>query len=428
MKNIESNASKVALVTGSSRGRMHPKSKTKKYGNMKEMIRKTIKLAGTPASHLRNLSVCAAVLALASQPSSAKAGQDNNRQADHYQQVNLVSDLSGIAQLQDTNLVNGWGISYHPTFPFWVSDNGTGKTTLYAVTNDASGAPHASIVPASAIGIGGGEPAVVSVPGGAPTGQVANNTAGFNGDIFLFVSEDGTVSGWRPGVGTSAEVLATRPTADYKGVTLATVGTNTVLLAANFAEGTVDVYDANSQLIGQFFDSTTPTGYAPFNVQAINNVVFVTFAKQDVTKHDDVPALGRGLIDTFDVRTGSFHRFAAGRRAGGRVREMDSPWGIALAPSTFGAHANQLLVGNRGSGTIMTFDAFGNFHGLLQGTGDCPVTIDGLWGLTFGADGGVSGVSTDLYFSAGPNGYSHGLFGVIQVVNDNRDEDNNDRD
>ncbi len=342
----------------------------------------------------------------------AVATADGGRNETQYQQINLVSDLAGIGQVQDTNLVNGWGISYHDTFPFWVSDNGTGVTTLYAVTNDASGAPHASIVPASAIGNGGGGAAIVS--------------AGFNGDIFLFVSEDGTISGWRPGLGTAAEILASRPTAVYKGVTLATVGTNTVLLAANFREGTVDAYDANSQLIGQFADSTTPAGYAPFNVQAINNVVFVTFAKQDATKQNDVSAPGRGLIDVLDPSTGSFNRFAAGKRAGGKVREMDSPWGITLAPSTFGSHANQLLVGNLGSGTIMTFDSHGNFRGLLQGTGDCPVTIDGLWGLTFGADGGVSGVSTDLYFSAGPNGYRHGLFGVIQTV---QDQDNSrDRD
>ena len=399
------------------------KAKTKNIQKMKMKTSNEMTFAN--GISLQSTLVLAAALALACVPAGAKQHHDNDET--HYRAINLVSDIAGVGQVQDTNLVNGWGISYHDTFPFWVSDNGTGVTTLYAVTNDASGAPHASIVPASAIGNGGGGAAIVSIPGnGTATGQVANNTAGFNGDIFLFVSEDGTISGWRPGLGTAAEILASRPTAVYKGVTLATVGTNTVLLAANFREGTVDAYDANSQLIGQFADSTTPAGYAPFNVQAINNVVFVTFAKQDATKQNDVSAPGRGLIDVLDPSTGSFNRFAAGKRAGGKVREMDSPWGITLAPSTFGSHANQLLVGNLGSGTIMTFDSHGNFRGLLQGTGDCPVTIDGLWGLTFGADGGVSGVSTDLYFSAGPNGYRHGLFGVIQTV---QDQDNSrDRD
>src|SRR6266404_6831210 len=388
------------------------------------MKRKLIKETLTtmkPTNCQSSLLLSAALATLACLPSVAKERHGDDG---HYQQINLVSDIAGVGQVQDTNLVNGWGISYHDTFPFWVSDNGTGVTTLYAVTNDASGAPHASIVPASAIGNGGGGAAIVSIPGnGTATGQVANNTAGFNGDIFLFVSEDGTISGWRPGLGTAAEILASRPAAVYKGVTLATVGTNTVLLAANFREGTVDAYDANSQLIGQFADSTTPAGYAPFNVQNLNGVIFVTFAKQDAAKMNDVSGRGRGLIDTFDISAGEFHRFATGKAAGGDVREMNSPWGLAVAPASFGSHANHMLVGNFGSGTIMTFDAHGKFKGLLQGTGDCPITIDRLWGLTFGADGGVSGVSTDLYFSAGPNDEQHGLFGVIQAVSGDDDSD-----
>lgn len=345
-------------------------------------------------------------------PAVAKVEADRNET--QYQQMNLVSDLAGIAQVQDTNLVNGWGISFHDTFSFWVSDNGRGRTTLYAVTNDASGAPHASTVPL-----------VVSVPGG-PTGQVANNSTEFNGDIFLFVSESGTISGWRPDLGTVAEVLASQTNAVYKGVTLATIGTNTVLLAANFREGTLDVYDGHSALLGRFSDRRAPAGYAPFNVQNLNGVIFVTFARQDADKTDDVPGRGHGLIDTFSLTTGRFHRFATGKAAGGNVRQMNSPWGLAIAPPTFGTHANQLLVGNFGSGTIMTFDAHGHFRGLLQGTGECPVEIDGLWGLTFGVNGGMSGASTDLYFSAGPSNEQHGLFGVIQPLPQSADE-NDDR-
>src|SRR5262249_15904628 len=201
----------------------------------------------------------------------AVAKQDRNSNDTHYRVINLVSDLPQVAQVQDTNLVNAWGISFHDTFPFWVSDNGTGLTTLYAVTNDASGAPWASTVPL-----------VVSIPGnGSISGQVANNSSEFNGDIFLFVSEDGTISPWRPDLGTAAETLAPRPNAVYKGVTLTTEGTNTFLLAANFHEGTLDVYDGNSSLIGQFRDTRTPAGYAPFNVQELNGVIFVTFAQQD---------------------------------------------------------------------------------------------------------------------------------------------------
>ena len=372
---------------------------------------------------VRSSLLLSASLALAtSVPAIAKP--DRDRDETRYQQINLVSDIAGVAQVQDTNLVNGWGISFHPTFPFWVSDNGTGVTTLYSVTNDASGAPHASAVPSTAIGIPGSGPAVISIPGnGSISGQVANNSSEFNGDIFLFVSEDGTISGWRPGLETAAETLATRETAVYKGVTLTTVGTNTFLLAANFHEGTLDVYDGDSTLIGQFRDNRAPAGYAPFNVQELNGVVFVTFAKQDASQKDDVSGRGRGLIDTFTLADGKFHRFATGSAVGGSVREMNSPWGLAVAPSTFGEHANQLLVGNFGSGTIMTFDADGHFKGLLERDEDRPVTIDGLWGLTFGADGGVSGVSTDLYFSAGLNDERHGLFGVIQAVSGDDDDD-----
>jgi len=356
-----------------------------------------------------------AALIVAGAPVVVKADRDHDET--RYQQINLVSDIAGVAQVQDTNLVNGWGISYHPTFPFWVSDNGTGVTTLYSVTNDASGAPHAATVPL-----------VISIPGnGSVSGQVANNSTAFNSDIFLFVSEDGTVSGWRPDLGNAAEVLASRPTAVYKGVTVASVGTNTLLLAANFREGTLDVYDGDSNTFRQYSDSTAPAGYAPFNVQNLNGTIFVTFAKQDSAKKDDVSGRGRGLIDMFDVNTGTFQRFAAGSRAGGKVKQMNSPWGLALAPSTFGEHANELLVGNFGSGTIMSFDATGHFRGLLKRDNERPVTIDGLWGLTVGA-GGASGVASDLYFSAGPNGEQHGLFGVIQAVNANDNDRNGDDD
>jgi uncharacterized protein (TIGR03118 family) len=370
----------------------------------------------TPAKRHLGLLLSTSLATLACLPVFAKdhsLGRNHEKEETRYQQVNLVSDLPGVAQVQDTNLVNGWGISYHPTFPFWISDNGSGKTTLYSVTNDASGSPHAETVPL-----------VVSIPGdGTATGQVINNdSSAFNADIFLFVSEDGTISGWRPDLGTAAEVLTSRPTAVYKGVTVATVGTNTVLLAANFREGTLDLYDGNSRLLRQFSDTTAPAGYAPFNVQNLNGTIFVTFARQDAAREDDVSGRGRGLIDIFDLSGGRFHRFAAGSRAGGHVSEMNSPWGLAIAPGTFGSHANELLVGNFGSGTIMTFDAYGNFRGLLEGTAECPLVIDGLWGLTFGA-GGASGVATDLYFTAGPNGESHGLFGVIQAQNDSDDDE-----
>jgi len=232
-----------------------------------------------------------------------------------YRQINLVSDEPGAALVQDTNLVNGWGVSFSPTSPFWVSDNGTGKSTLYAVTNDASGSPQVT-----KLGL------VVSIPGEAnATGQVFNNTTNFHADPFIFVSEDGTISGWRNALGTTAEVLASRPTAVYKGVALVAAPGGPVLLAANFSEGTVDAYDGDLNLVGQLSDSHAPAGYAPFNVQSIEGMIFVTFAKQDADKKDDVHGPGHGLIDVLDLQTQTFHRFVAGSDAGGRLRAIDSP-------------------------------------------------------------------------------------------------------
>jgi len=321
-----------------------------------------------------------------------------------YQQVNLVSDLPGVAVLLDTNLVNAWGISFSPATPFWVSDNGTGLATLYAVTNDASGMTQ--VVKQSL---------EVTIPGdGTPTGQVFNNVGGFHGDLFLFVSEDGTISGWRAALGSAAEtLLPASPANVYKGVTLATTSNGPMLLAANFRQGTVDVFDTNAVLVGQFKDAKAPPGFAPFGIQAISNLVFVTFARQDAAKHDDVSGRGNGLIDIFNPATGAFHRFATGSSAGGKVKEMNSPWGIALAPKSFVRDEAQLLVGNFGSGTIMTFDSSGNFQGTLQGEHGPELTIDGLWGLTFG-NGTRAGDPQKLYFSAGPGGESHGLFGSLE--------------
>ena len=326
-----------------------------------------------------------------------------------YQQVNLVSDLPGVALLQDTNLVNAWGVAFSSTSPFWVSDNGTGKATLYAVTNDSEGSVHISKVPLE-----------VNIPGeGNPTGQVFNNLGGFHGDIFIFASEDGTISGWRNALGTNAEVLATR-SAVYKGIALTGTSNAPVLLAANFSEATVDAYGSNGtniMLLGQFSDPRAPVGYAPFNVQSVGGMIFVTFAKQDAEKHDDVAGRGHGLIDVFNPNTGVFHRFATGLNAGGTLPFLNSPWGVALAPSTFGKHANQLLVGNFGSGTIMAFDATGRFRGLLQDIEGEPIVIGGLWAITFG-NGGRGGVADTLYFSSGPDDESHGLFGSLAPVSE----------
>ena len=322
---------------------------------------------------------------------------------EHYLQENLVSDLPGVAQLQDTKLANAWGITFSGTGPFWVANNVSGKATLYAVTNDDSGAEFVTK-----------QTLEVTIPGaGRPTGTISNNKGGFNGDVFLFASLDGRISGWRSALGTTAETLATRAGAIYTGLALATNSSGSLLLAANFAEGTLDAYGTNASLVAQFTDAKAPAGYAPFNVQTINGAVFVMFTKRDAATHDNAPGVGRGLIDVFDPQTGAFHRFATGSDAGGRLRQINSPWGVALAPISFGTHGGELLVGNFGSGSIMTFGPDGEFHGLLKAIHGGPVVIEGVWGLSFG-NGGRAGSADTLFFTAGPEDENHGLLGSLK--------------
>ena len=312
-----------------------------------------------------------------------------------YVQNNLVSDLPGVAQLQDTNLVNPWGVTFSGTGPFWVANNGTGKATLYSVTNDLNGS---EIVSKQTL--------EVTIPGaGKPTGVIANNKGGFNGDVFLFATFDGIIAGWRSALGTTAETLAARPGAIYTGLALTTNASGPLLLAANFAEGTLDAYNTNASLIAQFTDAHAPAGYVPFNVQVVNGVVFVMFSRHE-------PVRGGGLIDLFDPETGAFHRFATGKDAGGKLHEINMPWSVALAPNSFGKHGGDLLFGNFGSGTIMAFGADGQFHGLLKGLDHRPIEIDKLWALTFG-NGGRAGNPDKLFFSGGPDNETHGLFGNL---------------
>jgi uncharacterized protein (TIGR03118 family) len=330
-----------------------------------------------------------------------------------YRQVNLVSDQALVAIVRDTNLVNPWGMSFSPTSTFWVNDSGTGRATLYAVTNDSTDLPH--VIKQSL---------EVSIPGVGPTGQAFNNTTHFHTNAFLFVSKDGIISGWRGALGTAAEILAVRPGAAYTGVTLASVGGVPFLLAANFAQRTVDVYDGNLALLGQLSDPYAPAGYAPFNVQTVGDTIFVMFARQDADLTDEVTGRGRGLIDVLDLPTQTFHRFVTGSDAGGHLREIDAPWGVAVAPDTFGKHAGQILVGNFGSGTIMTFDDEGRFKGFLEDSSHRPVVNEGLWTLTFG-NGTRAGVPGTLYFTAGIDDERHGLVGSLEpATRDEKSKDN----
>jgi uncharacterized protein (TIGR03118 family) len=318
-----------------------------------------------------------------------------------YTQTNLVSDLPG-ATITDTALINPWGMSHSGTSPFWVSDNGAHVVTLYNVD------PVTNVPSKAAL--------VVAIPGnGSVTGQVFSSVAtSFNGDPFIFASEDGTVYGWR--LGTTAETLKVGFTGDvYKGIAEATIGGDTYLYVANFGGGRIDVIPGTGApaLIGTFTDPALPAGYAPFNIQNLAGQLYVTYALQDATKHDDVPGAGHGFVDKFDL-SGNF----VGRLVSNGP--LNSPWGLAIAPSGFGDLSNALLVGNFGDGTINAFSAAdGTSLGTMHNSVGVQIVVPGLWGLLFG--NGVSGGATNtLYFTAGiPGGGAiedHGLFGSLTPI------------
>ena len=320
--------------------------------------------------------------------------------AEAVTEIDLVTNdqTAHPAQLTDTDLVNAWGVSHSATTPFWVSDNGTGKSTLYSVNPTTNAVTKV--------------PLVVTIPGdGSVTGQVFNTGSGaFNGDNFLFVSEDGTRAGWRGALGTAAETLAVASVSNvYKGAALATVGGATYLYAANFRAGKIDVFPGTGgapALPGNFTDPTLPSGYAPFNVQNLNGKLYVTYAVQDSQKHDEAAGPGKGIVSVFDL-SGNF----LGRVGTGGT--LNAHWGLAIAPSSFGNLAGDLLVGNFGDGTINAFNlTTDTFAGQLTEPNGATLAIDGLWALNVG-NGGSAGSDQKLYFTAGPDDESNGLFGVL---------------
>ena len=316
-----------------------------------------------------------------------------------FEQTNLVTNdpLAHPAQVIDPVLQNAWGISYAPTSPFWVSANGTGDAKLYSVDPNTNATNVVNLT--------------VTIPGASPTGQVfnsANASGAFNGNLFLFVSEGGTVSGWRGALGTTAEALL-QTSSVYKGTAEATTPQGSYLYAANFIAGTIDVLKgttATPNLTGNFIDPTLPAGYAPFNIQLLGGKLYVTYALQAPDKLDDMPGPGHGLVRVFDIQGNFIGRVATGGT-------LNSPWGLAIAPPSFGQFAGDLLVGNFGDGRINAFDPLTHaFVGQLLGLDGSALTIDGLWALTVG-NNSSAGSSNKLYFSAGPDDEMNGLFGVI---------------
>jgi uncharacterized protein (TIGR03118 family) len=304
----------------------------------------------------------------------------------------------------DSQLINPWGISSSGANSFWISDNGAGVSTVYSVDSTTNIATKLAFP----------SPMGVTIPGdGSVTGQVFNGGAAFNGDRFLFVSEDGTISGWRSALGATAEVLQTGEMANvYKGVTLDTTGGHSYLLSANFHAGNVDVLkEAGApNLTGNFVDPGLSANYAPFNISKLGNTIYVTYALQN--GKDDLPGAGHGYVSAFNDNGNFLGRI-------GTAGTLNSPWGLAIAPSGFGSLAGNLLVGNFGDGRINVFSPDPSAPGYLgqltdAKTGD-PLSIDGLWGLIPG-QGGSAGNIHDIYFTAGPHGESDGVFGVLQSV------------
>ena len=332
----------------------------------------------------------------------ALPAEAKNINAQNLYHVNrLFADTPGAAAQTDPNLVNGWGIVASATSPWWVSDNGTSKSTLY---NGTSGAK---------LGL------TVTVPG-APTGIVFNGSASdFKVKVgaadpaaarFIFATVAGEIDGWN-GQGTVAINGVTTPDAVYLGLAIGSSGGANYLYAANFTQATVDAFDglwAPAHLAGDFTDPGLPAGYAPFGIQNIGGEIFVAYAKQNADGDEEVEGEGLGVVSVFGT-DGTFH----GRVATGA--ELNAPWGLAMAPTNFGKFSGNLLVGNFGDGRIHAFKkAAGGWeeHGVIKGTNHRPISIDGLWGIGFG-NGTGSGPTSTLFFAAGPDDETHGLFGSI---------------
>jgi uncharacterized protein (TIGR03118 family) len=345
-------------------------------------------------------------LVVAGSPAQAHSGHTSR-----FVRTDLVSDVEGAATLHDANLVNAWGMAQGPTTPVWVAANGTNVATLYAGDNVVS--PPAII------------PLVVTVPTDGITGQVFNGTpdfvvsdgAGHSAPaLFLFDSEGGDISGWSiavppPPPSTQAFNTTHVDGAIFKGLAIARANDKNYLYAADFHGGRIVVLDGQFQVQtwkGAFRDRKLPNGYAPFNIQALGDKLYVTYAKQDADAEDEIAGRGKGFVDVFDT-SGHLLRRLVQRGA------LNAPWGLAIAPEGFGSFAGDLLVGNFGDGRINAYDPHsGHFHGTLKNAAGHDLRIDGLWALLFG-NGTTNDVNT-LVFSAGPDDEAHGLYGVITVA------------
>lgn len=325
----------------------------------------------------------------------------------HYQQTNLVSDLPGIAAHTDSNLQNAWGIAFNPNGAVWVANNHSGTSSLY----DGDGA------------INSGLP-FIHVPGadgnpGNPTGIVFNSSKDFNAAPFIFANEGGSIAAWNPAVDLlNAKIVGDAiPGKDviYKGLALAANGNGHFLYATDFHNAEVRIFDKDFKLVDakktlgcNFVDPAIPSGFAPFGIQNINGDLYVTYALQDSDKEDDVAGPGLGYVNIFSTNGCLIKRFAS-------KGSLNAPWGVALAPASYGSHSNQVLIGNFGDGKINAFTLqHGHHTGALRNAKNKAIKIEGLWGLAFG-NGVLNQKTNSLFFTAGPNDENNGIYGKIDV-------------
>jgi uncharacterized protein (TIGR03118 family) len=321
-------------------------------------------------------------------------------------QTNIVSDIPGLAALTDPLLVNPWGMSFLPTSPLWTSNQCTGTATLF------SGAPPAT--PPAFV------PLVVSIPGGSPTGQVANTTTSFpvTGSLgsgsarFIFATLGGTITAWTPAAeATDAVIVATTPGASYTGLTMINTPAGPELLAANFAPGRIDVFDSSFHLLSTpraFRSIAIPRGFSPFNVQALGNFVYVSYAKIDRATGRSVDGIGLGFVTRFTPDGRHWKRIAA-------RGQLNAPWGMAIVPAGFGSLTGKLLVGNFGDGHIGIYEPNRrHFRGLLETANGRPFQADRLWALLPGT--ATTGGTDAIWFSAGIQNETHGLVGTLKAA------------
>ncbi|MGU7784283.1 TIGR03118 family protein [Burkholderia sp. PU8-34] len=354
---------------------------------------------------------------------------------DAYVVTPLVSNLAGAAPNVDRVLQNAWGVAFSPAgSPFWINDNATGCATLYDGVGTKVALQVAIPLPGNVIPASACHPVLASNPPNpapaAPTGIVWNPSSAFlvpgtkTQAAFIFATEDGTISAWAGGLSPATNAVlavdnsATPSAANgavYKGLAFGVNANGAFLFATNFRSGHIDVFGPNgtngmftpAKTDGGFIDRRIPAGYAPFGIANIDGDLFVTYAKQDDAKHDDVAGRGNGFVDVFDTDGHLLRRFAT-------HGSLNSPWGIARASFAFGRFSGKILIGNFGDGHINVFDDAGRFVDQLENASGNPLAIDGLWTLTLG--GGRGSSPDTLYFTAGPNKETNGLFGTITPV------------